>query len=143
MENTKRIIEINGIKMEVDLRDAKVIENFKVGDTVKILTKDSYGNGYKSSIGIIVGFDEFKKLPTIVVCYISNDYGSMDLKFAYINSESENVELCMAQSWDINYTEADVIAKMNNAIETKQAELKTLIRKKEIFQEQFGHIFKK
>ena len=36
-EDNKRIIEINGIKMEVDLRNAKRIDTFKVGDPVKVL----------------------------------------------------------------------------------------------------------
>ena len=35
----KRIIEVNGIKMEVDLRNAKRIDQFKVGDSVKVLVK--------------------------------------------------------------------------------------------------------
>ena len=37
MENeNKRIIEVNGVKMEIDLRQAKVIDNYKVGDYVKV-----------------------------------------------------------------------------------------------------------
>ena len=32
----KRIIDINGMKMEVDLRTAKRIDTFKVGDNVKV-----------------------------------------------------------------------------------------------------------
>ncbi len=35
MEENKRIIEVAGVKMEIDLRTAKKIENFKVGDNVK------------------------------------------------------------------------------------------------------------
>ena len=40
-----RVIEINGIKVEVDLRTAKQINQYKVGDNVKLLIKSGYGNG--------------------------------------------------------------------------------------------------
>ena len=36
MENTKTQIEINGVKLEVDLRNATRIDEFKVGDNVKV-----------------------------------------------------------------------------------------------------------
>ena len=36
----KRIIDINGMKMEVDLRTAKRIDTFKVGDNVKVLATE-------------------------------------------------------------------------------------------------------
>lgn len=41
MENeNKRIIEVNGVKMEIDLRQAKVIDNYKVGDKAGIMSVD-------------------------------------------------------------------------------------------------------
>ena len=33
----KRLVEINGIKMEVDMRSARRVDTFKVGDNVKVL----------------------------------------------------------------------------------------------------------
>ena len=33
----KRIVEIDGVKIEVDLRTAKRIDTFAVGDNVKVL----------------------------------------------------------------------------------------------------------
>ena len=44
------IIEINGLKLEIDLRSAKRIDSFRVGDNVKILRKDY--NSYKSCYGV-------------------------------------------------------------------------------------------
>jgi len=65
MENEKRIIEINGIKMEVDLRTAKRIDTFKVGDPVKIL--DCTYSTPQIYAGVIVGFAEFNKHAAIEV----------------------------------------------------------------------------
>ena len=52
MEN-KRIIEINGIKLEVDLTTAKRIDEFKVGDNVKVLRK-SYNDTFEVLAGVIL-----------------------------------------------------------------------------------------
>ena len=46
-EDNKRIVEIDGVKIEVDLRKAKRVDSFQVGDNVKILEKkynDDYWN---------------------------------------------------------------------------------------------------
>ena len=67
--------------MEIDLRQAKVINNFKVGDTIKVLIKQY--SEYKSNVGMIVGFDEFQKLPTIVIAYLDIDYSAASIKFVY------------------------------------------------------------
>ncbi|MHC4294732.1 MAG: hypothetical protein ACYSTL_04025, partial [Planctomycetota bacterium] len=51
-----RVVEINGVKLEVDLRHAKVIDQFRVGDRVKVLKK-KYEKVYESHPGAIIGFD--------------------------------------------------------------------------------------
>lgn len=58
MENeNKRIIEINGIKLEVDLRSARRIDEFKVGDTVKVLDRRNDKNEMRT--GVITDFANF------------------------------------------------------------------------------------
>ena len=67
MENQNeniRTIEINGIKLEVDLRTAKRIDQFKVGDNVKVLKKNG-GNFQGVPVTdiageLILGFDRPK-----------------------------------------------------------------------------------
>ena len=39
----KTMVEIDGVKMEVDLRTARRIDTFAVGDNVKVLCKDYNG----------------------------------------------------------------------------------------------------
>lgn len=141
MDENKKIIEINGIKMEIDLRTAKVVDNFKVGDTVKVLTK-GYSD-YKSHVGMIVGFDEFKNLPTIVVAYLSVDYSSTAISFVYINSESKDVEICKINDWDIPYSKQQILDRMQVEIDRKEQEVNELISKKEVFLTMFGKYFDK
>lgn len=141
MSEEKTIIEVNGVKLEVDLRQAKRIDTFKVGDSCKILKK-GYSN-YESHLGVIVGFDDFKNLPTIIVAYLEIEYSTANIKFAYINSESKDLELCGVNDWDHPFTKQDIVDKINLEIEKKEEELRQLNSKKKVFLEMFGKYFEK
>ena len=83
----RTVVEINGVKMEVDLRTARTIDTYKVGDRVKVLVK-KYSDTYETHHGVIVAFDNFENLPTITVCYITTGYNG-DLSFSYINEKNK------------------------------------------------------
>jgi len=134
------IIEINGVKLEVDLRNAKRIDNFKVGDSVKVLRK-LYSDNWESSLGVIVGFDEFKNLPTIIIAYLENDYASADIKFAYLNKETQDIEICALHNWDIPYTKQNIINKLDREISKAEELVKEAYAKKECFLKMFGKYF--
>ena len=135
----KRIIEVGGVKMEVDLRHAKIIDSFKVGDTVKVLTKNY--SGYTSHVGMIVGFDQFQNLPTIVIAYLKVDYSSSAIEFVYINSETKDVEICQINDWDIPYSKQTILDRMNAEIAKKEADVLEANRKKQVFLSMFGKYF--
>ncbi len=140
MNEEKRIIEINGIKLEIDLRNAKRVDQFKVGDGVKVLKK-TYSNSYESYFGMIVGFDEFKKLPTIIVAYLKPSYNDSPLQVCYINSESTDIEICYHDPADIGLEKNDIIESFQKEIGRKESEIKELERKKKYFIEMFGRYF--
>ena len=139
MEETKRIIEVNGVKMEIDLRQAKVIDNYKVGDYVKILVK-SYSD-YKSYIGNIIGFDNFKKNPTIVIAYLKNEYSTASIEFAYYNSTSEDIELTSLNDWDIPLKKSTILEQFNKEILKKEQEIQEMKNKANVFEQLFGKYF--
>lgn len=91
-ENT--IIEINGVKLEIDLRHAKRIDQLRVGDRVKVLVKRY--DDYKVYPGIVVGFEPFIKQPTIIIAYVDVTYASANLEFLYFNSSSKDREIVKA-----------------------------------------------
>lgn len=141
MEN-KEIIEINGIKMEVDMRTAttKKIETYKVGDQVKILVKDY--SSYKSYPGVIVGFDNYEKLPTIVVAYLDIGYSEANIKMAYINTESKNTYELVRAEYDIPPFEKDsVIEKLDREITSTEQKLADLKVKRQYFIDKFNNYF--
>jgi len=138
MEN-KQIIEINGVKLEVDLTNARVIENYRVGDVVKVLRKE-YNNQWKSHSGTIVGFDAFENRPTIIIAYVDDGYNA-DIHFLYYNADTENAEICPANSNDLAFSKESVIEKMNRDIAKKKAEIDEIEQKRNFFIEHFSRCF--
>jgi hypothetical protein len=138
MENTK-IVEINGLKFEIDLRTAKQITEYRVGDKVKVLTKEY--SSYASHPGVIVGFDDFTVLPTIIVAYMKKEYQAAPLVFAYINAETKDIEICPAGDDVALFDKADIEYRMNREIEETSNKLKDLISRKDYFLGKFGELF--
>ena len=138
-DENKRIVEINGVKIEVDLRTAKQVASYKVGDRVKVLVKN-YSGSYTVSHGIIVAFDEFIARPSITICHLTNDY-SPDLKFVTLNKDSKDVEIAPCND-DVLIEKGEVVEKINRSIETKKAEIIDLESKRNYFEQRFGAWFK-
>jgi len=136
----KRIVEINGLKVEVDLRTAKRVDSFKVGDAVKILIK-KYSDNYESHFGMIVGFDEFKALPTIVVAYLAPSSWEQPLNFAYINAKTEGIEICAQDPKDIGIQKSDLMGAFDREMNKKEQELREITRKRKYFEDMFGRYF--
>jgi hypothetical protein len=136
----KHIIEVNGVKMEVDLRQATVISNFRVGDKVKLLLPE-YSSGHKVLPGIIVGFEAFSKLPTIVVAYLEVSYNSAEMKFHYFNAESK-AEVIPASDDYHRIEKSDVVRMFDKMIEAKRNEVVDMEAKKAYFLSRFQTYFK-
>ena len=136
MENTdKRIIEINGIKLEVDLRHAKRIDEYRVGDRVKMLKKNY--DAYTIHMATIVSFDEFLKLPSIVLAYL--DYNG--LQFATLNAKTEGIEIAPAYESDLEFSKDEILRKMNSELESQRQKVADLEERKRFFLAHFGKFF--
>lgn len=139
----KRIVEIDGVKIEVDMRTAKKVEEFRVGSPIKILVKNGPSD---SSVypAVIVDFEEFASLPTITVAYIkSSYYNSTNLEFAYINANSTSkYEIVPANSQSrLHIDKKEIINRINDDIASKEYEIKVCKEKKRIFLAKFGAYF--
>ena len=141
-ENTKRIVEINGVKMEVDMRHAKIVHsNMKVGDRVKLL-KPEYGGTMKVYPGVIVGFEDFQQLPTIVLAILDSDYSGAKLSFFYYNAKAEGCEMVPQVDDYINFDSNGTVQRMDEAILAKEREKEDLVKRKEYFLANFQAYFK-
>jgi hypothetical protein len=135
----KKIVEIGGVKMEVDMRTAKVVESYKVGDQIKVLIKEY--SDYKSYPGIIVGFDDFAVLPTVVIAYLKVGYAETTLGFVYLNANMKDCEIVPIQEHEIMFDKSSVLAQFETMIQKKRDELNEVTMKRDYFLKQFGRFF--
>lgn len=138
-DNEKTIIEINGVKLEVDLRTARRIDTLRIGDRVKCLNKEY--QSWRTLPGVVVGFEPFPSLPTIVVCYLDSGYAP-ELHFKSFNTETKDFEIVPdldQNSLEVNREE--VLARMAMAMEKKRSELKEMEQKRDFFLANFGRYF--
>lgn len=138
----KRIIDIAGVKLEVDMRYAKTIDTYSIGQNVKVLKK-KYSDSYESFPGIIVGFDNFKELPTIVIAYLVTEYNKTGIEFLYLNSQSKDAEICPMVNDEIPFAKEDILRRLDSEIEKKEMEVNDIKVKKAYFIEHFGRHFSK
>ena len=143
MEEYKKIVEINGTKMEVDMRHAKTIDTYKIGDRVKVLVKQ-YSDTYNTHYGVVVDFNEFQALPTIVVAYISAGYSEFDVKAVNINSQTkDSAQLAPMVDLEIPISRVDLEEIICRQIASKERELKALQEKQEyvlrVFDKHFNY----
>lgn len=137
----KQVIEINGVKMEVDMRYAKRIDTLRVGSKVKVLVKGSY-SGPEVHAGVVVGFEPFQDLPTIIVCYLAVNYSEAKLEFAYINSGSaDKYDIVASVDDDLPIKKADVLARMDREVAKLNEQIADIERKRDYFLTHFNMHF--
>jgi len=138
MGEDKRTIEINGIKLEVDMRSARRIDEFKVGDSVKVLDSRDDRNVMRS--GVITDFANFKELPTIMVAvYKEGSYWERPtIEFIPFNAETKDIEIVGVSAEEIIVSRDTVVQKFDDEITKKRDELNDLIIKRDTFVKYFG-----
>lgn len=135
MEN-KRIVEIDGVKIEVDLRTAKRIDTFRVGDNVKVLCKEY--DGFKIKPGIITDFANFKEKPTIVVAVLEESYSGVSINFVHIyEGMEEKYEIVYATEDEVKLSQEGVVEKFEREIAKKKHEMEELQFKLDFFNRHF------
>ena len=140
MDENMRIVEIKGVKIQVDLRQCKVIEEYKVGDQIKVLLK-KYSDTYESYPGVIVGFDDFPTLPSINIAYLKSDYSGAEVEFLTFNSQTKDVQIAPLNTLDRYFSKTDAIEKLDKKIEKLESEIAELKDKKKYFESTFHKYF--
>lgn len=137
----KEIVEIRGIKFEVDIDSARRITEFRVGDAVKVLKK-KYSDKWEAHPGVVVGFDAFRNLPTVVVAYLEIDYSGAKLCYESFNQNSDDVEIApMVNQEALSMDKGRVVDLLDKEIEKKKLELRESELKKTHFLSMFGRYF--
>jgi hypothetical protein len=142
MDTERTIVEINGVKMEVDLRHARIVhENIRVGSKVKLLSKSDY-QGPQVYAGVVVGFEPFDSLPTIIVAYVKDGYNDSGLYFAHVNAKSaEKYDIVPSLDDELPVKKEDVLAQFDRKIDKARAELETAVSQRDYFLRHFNRYF--
>lgn len=137
MDENIRTIEVNGVTLEVDMRYAKRIDQFKVGDTVKVLDNRNDRNEVKT--GVITDFANFKDLPTIMVAvYKAGDYWSKPtIEFIPYNADTDGIEIVGVSAEEVIVSRETIVQKFDDEIAKKRDELNDLIVKRDTFVKYF------
>ena len=139
LKEFEREIEIDGVKVAVDMRTVKKIDVYRVGDNVKVLKK-SYDT-YHTYSGVIVDFVNFKELPAIVVAYFNQDYSGTSIEFETITKDTKDIEIAPCLPHELSINKNRVIDKFNYEIEQQQHKVDELKAKRDYFLENFGKFF--
>ncbi len=133
-------VEINGVKFEVDLSTARKVEEFRVGDKVKVLMK-RYSDSYEIKPGVIIGFEWFKERPTIAIAYLDIEYSKAEIKFLYYNKDSKEVEISHTDNHELLVKPKDVLAQLEKEVAKHKADIEDLENKKKYFIANFKQYF--
>ena len=137
-EKNIQTVEIKGVKFDVDLSTAVKIENYQVGDRVKVLYK-MYGDEWKTANGIIIGFHWFEDLPTIHVAYVPEGYDEYELKLLNYNKRTKDYQLSKITEGEHLFIKRFNIERcFDRKIGEKKQEIEELQQKKAFFLEHFG-----
>ena len=133
------IVEINGIKMDIDMSTARRIDEYRVGDNVKVLRKQY--NGYEVLSGVITEFVNFKNLPTIVIAVYKQNYPGADIEFIYYNAEAAEIEITPCLEHELKLNKESVVDKFKQQIDSKRREAAELEAKLNWFEKYFNKYF--
>jgi hypothetical protein len=140
-EENKRIVEIDGVKLEIDLRTAKVVDRYRIGDPVRVLHPGTgYGTGIKP--GVIIGFCEFDKNPAIEILELDAEYSGPTFKLVTIVSGQDNqVQIAPHDRYSGLFSQTDIVTRFDREIQKKELELADLKLKKDYFISDFMKAF--
>lgn len=139
MTEENKIIEINGVKFEVDARTATLrqLDHIKIGARVKVLV-NGYGDAVEVHHGAVVGFEPFQERPTIIIAYLKTSYSSpAEIKFLYFTNKSKEKIIVSDENDRESLEASNIVAMMDKEIAKKENEIQDLKDRKAYFLQNF------
>lgn len=139
MSDDNKIIEINGVKFEVDARTATLrqLDHIKIGSRVKVLIT-GYGDTVEVHHGAVVGFEPFADSPTVIIAYLKTAYNSpAEIKFLYFTNKSKEKIIVSDENDRESLEASNIVALMDKEIAKKKNEIQDLEDRKAYFLQNF------
>lgn len=139
MNEENKIIEINGVKFEVDARTATLrqLDHIKIGSRVKVLIA-----GYSDSVevyhGAVVGFEPFQGSPTVIIAYLKMGYNiPAEIKFLYFTAKSKEKIIVSDENDKESLEASNIVQMMDKEIAKKKNDIQDLEDRKNYFLKNF------
>lgn len=138
-------ITIKGEKAEqkIDVPETVAVreDTLRIGDKVKVLRKPTYGD-MKIQPGVVIAFEPFKSLPTVVVAVVDIGYSDAKIEFIYFNANTKDVEMVKAIGDDLLTIDTTLVNKsITTQIVKLEQQIEDLKNKQAYFQEKFRAYF--
>lgn len=142
--NDAQQFAVGAITLAATREVAMRAEVLTIGQTVRVLHKGKYGEGKKVSTGVIVGFEPFTNLPTIIVAYVDSEYGATEMKIsAYNKDTAKDFEIIAAPSDSLLEIDRKKVVDLFASEERKlQASIDEVRAKRDYFERFFGDVIK-
>jgi hypothetical protein len=138
-----KVVEIQGVKLEIDERTAKTVDSYKIGDPVKVLIK-RYSDTYNVHPGVIVGFCDFRELPSIEIMYLETDISTDEpFKIKVLNEKSTDVDIAPVSEFDTLLDKQAVEERFARRKQKLEIELLELEKRHKFFNARFATAFER
>jgi hypothetical protein len=131
-------VKVRDVAIEVMPQMARRTETLRVGSKVKVLIKEAYQKDHKVHPGVVVGFEPFKELPTVVIAYADISWSDCNIRFLYLNENTKDAEVIAACDLDHGIDNGAAEKWFARQIEAKTREAADLAAKREFFRSHFG-----
>lgn len=141
MSDATRVIEINGLQIEVDGSTDVAEGPFKIGDPVKVLHKGLANTEPKIMPGVIIGYGGFLTLPSIEVMVLGEEYTWSAFRFIVINEQVRDFEIVRCNRYEQVFGCSKIVERLDRDIARRELELLDLKNKKFFFAKNFQKAF--
>jgi len=85
-------------------------------------------------MGQIIGFTDFKTLPTIEILYIRDNYTSVDVNFLAFNEKTTDIEIVPCHEYELNFSAGELLRqKLTDRFPRKRRKSENLKSRREAF----------
>lgn len=138
-EAKNKTIELNEAMVKIGLKKEEAINNYKVGNYVKLLIKDIFD--FESYPGRIVGIYYSNDEPIIVVAYLKQPFDRFNISYIEICPSSEDTKIEPLNDWDFPIERLSMLKRFKIEILSKEQEVTEMKSNVKRFEQIFDEYF--
>lgn len=138
-EVKNKTVEVNEAMVKIGLKKEEVVNNYKVGNYIKLLIKDVFD--FENYPGRIVGIYYSNDEPIIVVAYLKQPFDRFNIGYIEISLSSEDVKIAPLNDWDFPIEWLSRLKRFKIEILSKEQEVTEMKSNVKRFEQIFDEYF--